>query len=242
MPAGPFARLTTTLQRARARLQRRPAVGRVRLGSLARATPISDRFGFDRGQCIDRFYIERFLAAHQSDIHGRVLEVQDNAYTLRFGGDAVTRSDILDVRGVPTATLAFDLAGALPASAESSFDCVILTQTLQFVYDAAAAARNLQRLLVPGGVALVTVPGISQLSQGDRDQYREYWRFTSDSMDRLFADAFGADAVRVEAHGNVLAALGFLHGLALEDLPRGALGPDDPNYEVIIAARAAKLR
>jgi glycosyltransferase involved in cell wall biosynthesis len=36
-----------------------PPVGWVRIGSLRRVTPISQVFGFDRGQPIDRYYIER---------------------------------------------------------------------------------------------------------------------------------------------------------------------------------------
>ena len=40
-------------------------------------TPISRDFGFDRGLCIDRYYIEGFLQRHGADIRGRVLEVLD---------------------------------------------------------------------------------------------------------------------------------------------------------------------
>jgi hypothetical protein len=44
----------------------------------------------------------------------------------------------------------------------------------------------------------------------------------------------------VEAHGNVLAAVGMLHGLAVEDLNITDLDVDDPDYEVIISVRAVK--
>ena len=36
---------------------------------------------------MDRHYIERFLAQHAVDVQGRVLEVGDDAYTRRFGGE-----------------------------------------------------------------------------------------------------------------------------------------------------------
>src|SRR5829696_9316780 len=67
----------------RQRLQRllRPAW----LGTLRRITPLSRRWGADRGTPIDRWYIERFLEAHRGDIHGRVLEVKDAGYARRFG-------------------------------------------------------------------------------------------------------------------------------------------------------------
>jgi len=79
---------------------------------------------------------------------------------------------------------------------------------------------------------------LSQLSPGDRDQYREYWRFTSDSAQRLFEAAFSQ--VQIKTYGNVLAAVGFLHGLAVEDLSPAELEENDPNYEVIVAVRAVK--
>ena len=58
-------------------------------GRLHRLKPFRPLFGFGYGQCIDRYYIEKFLAAHAADIYGRVLEVADNSYTRRFGGTRV---------------------------------------------------------------------------------------------------------------------------------------------------------
>src|SRR5207302_1422674 len=113
---------------------------------------------------IDRYYIENFLARHDSDIHGRVLEIGDDAYTRRFGGSRVTKSDVLHVaEGNPKATLVADLAQADWVPSEI-FDCIIFTQTLQFIYDVKTVVRTLFRILKPGGVLLATVPGISQLS------------------------------------------------------------------------------
>src|SRR5437867_11804255 len=51
-----------------------PSSGRVSFGSLRRTTPISEVFGFDRGQPIDRYYIESFLSSYAEDVQGRVLE------------------------------------------------------------------------------------------------------------------------------------------------------------------------
>ena len=44
----------------------------------------------------------------------------------------------------------------------------------------------------------------------------------------------------VQAHGNVLAAIAFLHGLAREELRQEELDTKDPDYEVLITARAVK--
>jgi hypothetical protein len=72
---------SSVLQRARRQLKP------VRWGNLRRLSPISTLFGTDRGQPIDRYYIESFLQRHNTDIRGSVLEIGDPAYTLKFGGD-----------------------------------------------------------------------------------------------------------------------------------------------------------
>ena len=95
---------------------------------------------------------------------------------------------------------------------------MICTQTLLLIYDLRAAVDTLHRILAPGGMALVTVPGVSRICREEADEWGDYWRFTSDSASRLFADEFGRENVATEAYGNVLAATGMLHGLAAEEI------------------------
>jgi glycosyltransferase involved in cell wall biosynthesis/SAM-dependent methyltransferase len=227
-------RLDTREQR---RLLPKPAP--IRFGGLRRVTPISEEFGFDRGQPIDRYYIETFLARQEGDVRGRVLEIGDDTYTRRFGGNRVTANDVLHIsEGNPQATIVADLTRAdhIPSD---TFDCIIFTQTLHHIYDARSAIRTLHRILKPGGVLLVTFPGLSQISQ---DQWGDswYWGFTTLSARRMFEEAFQAANVRVEAHGNVLAALSFLHGLAAQELRKEELDHRDRHYEVLITLRAVK--
>ena len=220
---------------------RHPPVGLVRFGSLRRLHPIGRIFGSEWGQCIDRYYIESFLARHAADIHGHVLEVADNTYTRQFGSTRVQQSDVLHISPHhPGATVTADLTGAdhLPSD---TFDCVIFTQTLQFIYDVRAALRTLYRILKPGGVLLVTCHGISQIARWDMDHWGEYWRFTSLAAHKLFTEVFPTSSVTVQAHGNVLAAMAFLHGLVSEELRREELDYFDPDYEVLITIRAVKL-
>jgi SAM-dependent methyltransferase len=220
-------------------VQEEPPVGQVRLGDLRRVTPVSRVFGYDRGTPVDRYYIERFLARHAADIRGRVLEVGDDAYTRRFGGDRVAVRDVLHVKpGNPSATIVADLAdgGQIPSD---TFDCVILTQTLHLVYDVRAAIRTLHRILKPGGVLLATAPGITQRS-ADEWAASWYWAFTTLSVQRLFEEAFPPEHVSVKARGNVLAAVAFLHGLAAEELRRKELDERDSQYQLTITVRAVK--
>jgi SAM-dependent methyltransferase len=218
---------------------RRPPVGRVRFGDLRRVTPISPDFGFDRGLPVDRYYVEKFLARHASEIAGRVLEIGDDAYTRRFGRERVRRADVLHVHaGNPRATFIGDLTdpSVLP---EDTFDCIILTQTLHLIYDVRLAVDRLRRALAPGGVVLVTAPGISAIDRGEWGR-TWYWSFTAVSIGRLFGEAFGGDAVMLEEYGNVLSATAFLQGLAVEELTREDLEPLDQAYPVILGVRARK--
>ncbi len=216
-----------------------PPVGAVRFGDLRRLEPVSQVWGFDRGVPIDRYYIEAFLQREAARIRGCVLEIGDNSYTRRFGGDRVTVSDVLHVTpGAPGATIIGDLTRAehIPSN---RFDCVILTQTLQLIYDVPAAIRTLVRVLKPGGVVLATVPGITPIS--DETWSRQwYWNFTTLSATRVFGDQFPDSHVTVTTWGNLLSAMAFLQGLAAEELTAAELAHVDPRYEVTIAVCATK--
>ena len=239
----PEHRFKDFLRDIRRKVQRRtrfPGVGHINLGSLDRVTPVSGNWGFDRGQPVDRYYIENFLDRSREHIAGRVLEVADNAYTCRFGKQAVTRSDILhDAPGHPRATVVADLS-APETAPTNEFDCIICTQTLQLIYDISPALQSLHKMLKPGGTLLLTVPGITAISREDMNRHGDFWRFTSASIERALQDTFGADGVVVKAFGNVYAATAFLHGLAVEELDRNKLDFLDPDYEVLLAATARK--
>jgi SAM-dependent methyltransferase len=217
-----------------------PPVGGVRLGSLDRTRPISRNYGFERGTPVDRYYIDRFLTGHAGDVRGRVLEIGDDEYTRQFGGRQVERSDVLHASpGNPQATIVADLADA-PDIPAATFDCVICTQTLLLIYDVKAAVATLNRILKPGGVVLVTVPGVSRICREEADEWGDYWRFTSDSASRLFGDEFGAGNVATEAYGNVLAATAMLYGLAAEEMKPRRLDDRDRDFEVIVGVRAQR--
>jgi len=175
-----------------------------------------------------------------ADIQGHVLEIGYDTYTKTFGGDRVTECDVLHVtEGNPKATIVADLtcANHLPPD---TFDCIILTQTLQFIYDVRSALKTLQRILKPGGILLATFGGISQISRWDMDRWGHYWNFTTLSARQLFEELFPAAKVKVDAYGNVLAAIALLHGLARQELRQEELNHHDSDYEVLITVRAVK--
>jgi SAM-dependent methyltransferase len=224
-------------QAERLRLHRRRLLDPVRLGTLRRTTPISDQFGYDRGTPIDRYYIERFLAEYSRHIRGRVLEVKDGTYTDRFGKD-VTEQDVLDVDALnPHATIVADLASAEEVP-EESFDCFILTQTLQFIYETHAAVAHANRILKPGGALLASVPVVSAVV--DEDSLTHYWRFTPAGCSELFGGVFGHDAIVVRPYGNVLTAIAFLTGMAREELTTQELESQDSRFPMVVCVCALK--
>ena len=205
------------------------------------AEPASRQFAFDRGTPIDRFLMERFLEGHSADIHGRVLEIGERGYTLQFGGSRVTQPDVLHaVEGNPEANIVGDLVSGRGLTWEA-YDCLLLTQTLHVIYDIHAAVKNIHRLLKPGGTALVTIPSLSQISRYDADRWGDFWRMTPDAVVRLFGEAFPAEGIELETHGNVRMATAFLYGLAVEEIPPGVLSEVDPDYPVLICVCARKL-
>jgi SAM-dependent methyltransferase len=216
-----------------------PSIGRVMFGDFARTSPISNSFGFDRGKPIDRYYIENFLARQSSDVRGRVLEIGDNSYTVRFGGANVGKSDVLHVDASnPGATIVGDLSDSdvLPSD---TFDCIVLTQTLHLIYDMRKALANLTRSLKQDGVLLVTVPGITPVDRGEW-RYTWYWSLTELAFAQLLAESFDPRDFFTVKFGNVFAAVCFLEGLAASEVPTAKLDVLDPAFPVVIGARVVK--
>ena len=215
-------------------------VRKFRRASILDVRPLRPEFGLGYGTPIDRYYINDFLQKYRGDIKGRVLELGEPGYTKSLGGEQVTHSDVLHaVPGNPMATIVADLTDA-PQLSSDAYDCVILTQTLNVIYDVRAVLATVYRILKPDGVVLITVPGISQVSRTDCEQWGDYWRFTSMSARRLVAECFGSDNVAVHVYGNVLAATAFLYGLIYEEMRQEEMDFCDPDYEVVIGVRAVK--
>lgn len=206
-------------------------------GLLLRRGPVSRGWGFDRGQPIDRHFIESFLELHCRDIRGRVLEVKDDGYTSRFGG-AVTSAEVLDIDpSNQAATVIADLTDA-PQIPDNSYDCVLLTQVFHLIYDLQSAVEECRRILKPGGTLLVTMPALSRCSR--ELQHSDYWRITPAAARRLFGDVFRQENVDVVAYGNAVLGAAFLMGVAVEEVSSRQLRRHDALFPVLVTIRASK--
>ena len=219
----------------------------VDLTSLSNLGALTKNFGFDRGQPVDRFFISHFLKANIDIINGDILEVAERRYSSVLSTNDAKKWILnysADEHAVDTSVLSIngDLTKkeTLP---ESSFDCFICTQTLNCIYDLKEAVKTIKSLLRPGGVALITLPSLTQLSGYDSERWGDFWRFTPASAERLFSDVFSeaGASVKVSAYGNLLAAITLLRGAAVEDLPHSdALLNFDPEYPVVTCVKVKK--
>jgi SAM-dependent methyltransferase len=221
--------------RAREALRILPKV-KVRARLAAGLSPISYLWGGDRGTPLYYFFIRQFLKEFSADIRGHCLEFYEDAYASEFGGEAITRLDILHIDDSnPKATLVGDLTRPNDLPGET-FDCIICTHTLHLIFDALAAVTDMYRLLKPGGVLLTAVPLVSM----DDPDWHEFWRFTKEGLFRTLATVFPEDCITVRAYGNSLTSCGQLRGLTVEDFTPRELAFHDYRFALEICGRSVK--
>ena len=192
-----------------------PPVGALDFGHLRRVSPISTNFGFERGRPVDRYFIESFLADHAADVRGQCPRGPGERLHAEIRGQRVERAR--SSACFPTTRRRRSSAISRPArpfpgrrsTAQSSHRCSTCPRP-------PGGGPDIQRILKPGGVALVTVPGISQVEWSES----WHWSFTLLSARQMFSEVFGEANVRARAYGNVLAATSFLWGIAVEELIR----------------------
>lgn len=208
-----------------------------RWGNLRRTTPLSEQFGADRGTPIDRYYLHRFMERHRASITGEVLEVQLASYAKLFG-QKVTRVDTFDIDPRFQPTFVCDLGDADAVLPASRYDCVLLPNTLHHLRLIAASLRQLLRVLKPGGVALASACGLVPLIPDGPD----YWHLSEEGWREVTSGALAGHEVQVEAHGNCLAAVAAMMGIAVEEVTAAELDQHDRRYPVLITVFCRKSR
>jgi len=215
-----------------------PPIGKIDFGDFRRLKPMSDDFGFARGGSIARQYIEKFLTNHSADIKGAVLEVGDNKYTMAYGKNRVTKSDILDVNeGNPKATIVADLTNAdhLPSN---MYDCVILTNVISMIFDYDSAFRTIYRILKPSGVLLLTSGVGFKLHRNPNCEI--HWNISDLCLRKILVEFFRGEKITTERYGNILTFMCFLFGIGRTELDDKEYDFNDDNYPVIFGVRAVK--
>jgi SAM-dependent methyltransferase len=123
-----------------------------------------------------------------------------------LGALPVSQLDALEVSGNRRGNLGFrshrstsypefDICRDAPV--EPCADVLFCEQVLEHVRHPTRAARNLLRLLHPGGLAIVSVPFLIRIHREPED----YWRFAPAGLQALMEDA-GFEVERVASWGN----------------------------------------
>lgn len=202
--------------------------------------PVSEQFATERGTPIDRYYIDIFLQHNSQYIKGEVLEIEDNTYTKKYGGNHYDSSIVMDVSSKDEN---IDFNANLETGEgikESIADCFICTQTLMYIYDLQSVAQNIIKMLKPGGVALITCSGLSQNSRRCMESYGAYWGFNEAALKRMFINIDGAEVIESGIYGNVKTVSAHINGLCIEDIDESDFKENDVCYPLIVYAVVKK--
>lgn len=123
----------------------------------------------------DRFLLEKHIKSNASQIKGTVLDVGAGAvarYRRYFVCERYIQMDIQMKEGI-------DVVGSVESIPfpDNSFDSIVCTQVLEHVAHPEVAMSELNRVLRPGGVLLLTVPQASELHEEPTDfsRFTKYW-------------------------------------------------------------------
>ncbi len=201
-------------------------------------SPLSRKFGFDRGTPIDRFWIESFLNENKRLIKGKCLEITNDFYTKKFGLSKVKTSDVLDINiKNKKANIHADLKNLKNKIKDNTYDCIILTHTLGLIDEYEKALIEIKRILKPGGALLLTSSCFSPIYVSGP---KNYWRFTPDGAKIIFRKIFKERKVKVKSFGNVLTGQCFWVGMSQEELSLDELEYNDPEFPCIVGVVAKK--
>lgn len=134
------------------------------------------------------------IKSHSHYLHGKILDIgagNFSRYKNLFNFTEYVKMDTEQRTGV-------DIVGkieAIPVE-NASFDSIVCTQVLGDVFELNEAFKELNRILRPKGVLLVT----ENLFDSIHDEPNDYWRFTEYSLRRLAKEA-GFEIVILERRG-----------------------------------------
>lgn len=142
----------------------------------------------------DRYLLDKQIKKSGKYISGKVLDVgagEINRYSDHFNYTEYVRMDIRHGDKV-------DLVGSadnIPSS-DNIFDSVVCTQVFEHLEFPEKSAKEIYRVLKPGGFVLITVPQMNELHEEPYD----FFRYTKYGLQSLFMSV-GFKVIEVEPRG-----------------------------------------
>lgn len=213
-----------------------------RLFHLNKLKPLSDKFGLERGQAIDRYYIEKFLNLNSKYIKGKVLEFGDDRYSNKFN---CINPDVISIDSqskslVKKSSNLIMMDITKKKLKANKYDVIIATQVIQFIYEINVFKKNIYNALKLNGYLILTCSGISQFSKYDMNRWGEYWRFTESAFRKIFKTHF--KIIKFETYGNLFVAEKSLKGYATEEIPKSKLEYRDKSFPVLHTILLKKIK
>ena len=210
-----------------------PSPGTVRFGDFGRLWPFSQRFGFDRGAPVDRYYLQQFVRSIRPVVRGRCLEIGGSRWSNWF-----YRFDVDEFRSLELeqSRIADDLVGDAADRGvldPASWDSILAFHVLEHCPNPFAVVSNMRAWLRPNGHACIAVPCAQRVHSYPGD----YWRFMPDGLRVLFSDF---SEVNVSTYGNPLTVVSNYMGLSHTELAAEDMNAAHPDYPVLACVVARK--
>lgn len=193
----------------------------------------------DRGTPIDRFYIEKFVKSKRKYISGNIYEIGDDFYSKKYAQPHSKFTVLTYKENEPFAKHNINF-NKKNSHLYNTADCLIVVQTLNFLYNTKNAISEIRNILKYDGCAIITVSSITPVSLYDYKRWGDFWRFTDMALRELLLEFFSIEEIEIRSFGNYDSTMFYLSGACAEEVNESILNHIDPEFGLGLVAFVQK--